>query len=96
MACAQQNDSASSAMLVNNISAIKQPEPKPFVRTASSTRPPSSDDPEAVCSLVSSWDNDPFDGLLEALLMIPTASERHNSTGCHESQNHVDNLLNEP
>ena len=71
-------------------------EPKPFVRTASCTRhPPFLDDPETVSSVVGSWAGDPFDGLLDALMMVPKREMNGSPSGVG-FETHMDNQLNEP
>ena len=89
------NEFASSVTSLNCISAIRRPEPKPFVRTASCSRhPPCLDDSQTLSS-AHSWPDDPFDGLLEALSIIPER-ERNGPPTCFGFENHVDDQLNQP
>ena len=84
----EQTECESSAMSLKS-------EPKPFVRTACCTRHhPCLDDPETVGSVVGSWAGDPFDGLLDALIMVPKR-ETNGPPSCVGFENHVENQLNE-
>ena len=89
------NECASSVTSLNCVSTIRRPEPKPFVRTASCSRhPPCLDDSQTLSS-AHSWPDDPFDGLLEALSIIPER-ERNGPPTCFGFENHVDDQLNQP